>query len=359
MPMNATILRLPDLGDADAAAWRRFQAADPALASPYFCLDYLTTLETVHPGVRVLRVGPADAPAGYLPYRKDMFGLARPADGLLGDLHGVIAMPETRLDLAEALNSTGIGGYAFSALPYEQVRHGLRGNNGDGNQIVDLSQGYESYLRERYDYSSSFRRTHRKVLGFLENPALTIDHKTFDEEAFKRLIELKQQGYARAGHFDIFQLGWPEQLLRKLADSESGEVKGILSIMRLEGELVAACFCMQSASVLHYWFPGYEDRFADQKPGHAMLFSLIEWAAAQGVTEVHLGLGNVQYKRQMASFTAPVRQGTLGVGLPQKALAGFHGWSTRREAEGRRLGAVSAKLSRKIDRVAMSGKLSA
>ncbi|WP_300380692.1 GNAT family N-acetyltransferase [Henriciella sp.] len=357
--MNATILRLPDLSDADAAAWRSFQASDPALASPYFSLDYLGVLETVYPGIRVLKLGPADAPAGFLPYRSDMLGTARPADGFLGDLHGVIAMPGTRLDMTSALKAAGIGGYAFSALPYQQVRHGFRGSNGDGNQVVDLSQGYEAYLQERYNYNSSFRRTHRKVLAFLDNPALSVEHDTFDVKAFRRLIELKQQGYGRAGHFDIFQLGWPEHLLHQLAQNDCGEVKGVLSVMRLEGELVAACFCMRSASVLHYWFPGYEDRFADQKPGHAMLFSLLDWAGAQGIKEVHLGLGNVQYKRQMASFAAPVRQGTLAIALPQKALAGFHAWSARWEAEGRGAGAFSARVARKIERVAMSGKLSA
>ena len=190
------------------------RAQDDALASPYFSLDYLTALDSVYPGVEVIRVTEAGAPLAFLPFRRDMIGTGRAPDGLLGDLHGVIAAPNTSIDLPATLRQCGLGGYAFSAVPYQQARHGLAGAAGEGNQVMDLTGGYAGYLAERYEASSSFRRTHRKIEKLLDSGEVQITHDTFDETAFRRLIELKQDGYASAGHFDVFSLGWPEALLR-------------------------------------------------------------------------------------------------------------------------------------------------
>lgn len=359
MIQSAKILPLSELSATDAEAWEAFRASDRALASPYFALDYLRLLDAVYPGVEVMRVDSGGTTIGFLPFRRDFLGTARTPDGLLGDLHGVIADANTEVELAQLMKSGQIGGYAFSAVPFQQARHGLQGFHGDGNQILDLTSGYEGYLKERYAASSSFRRTHRKIEKLLERSDVEITHGLFDETVFKRLIELKQEGYAGAGHFDVFSLGWPELLLRRLIESTDMSVSGVLSTMTIGGEFAAACFCMRSNRVLHYWFPGYEKAFADLKPGHALLFSIAEWAASQGLHEFHLGLGDIQYKRQMASFAAPVRAGTVAVGAPQKLLAQFFAWSTAREARNAAFGKLSAKAARKLERVAAVGNLRA
>ncbi|MEQ8557450.1 MAG: GNAT family N-acetyltransferase [Henriciella sp.] len=359
MTQTATLLPLPALSANDKASWTSFRAEDPSLASPYFALSYLQTLEKVHPGIEVLKVCEGERTVGFLPFRRDLIGTCRPPDGPLADLHGVIASPDSAIDLSTALETAGLGGYAFSAVPYQQARHGLSGMTGEGNQIIDLSAGYDGWLAERYEANSAFRRTHRKILKLFDDHEIEITHDRFDPRVFNRLIELKQDGYASAGHFDVFSLGWPQALLDALCHEETGEVRGVMSVMKINGEVAAACLCMRSASVLHYWYPGYEKAFADLKPGHAMLFSLAEWAAGEGISEFHLGLGNVQYKRQMASYAAPVRQGVLAVATPQKILTRFNAWSQAREASGGRLFALPAKLARKVDRVALMGRLSA
>lgn len=359
MSQSATRLPIRALSTGDRHAWNTLRASDPALASPYFSLAYLDMVDEVHPQVEVVRICEDGRAVAYLPLRRDMLGTARPADGPMGDLHGVIADPATTIDLPAALQAAGLGGYAYSAVPYQQARHGLVCAEGAGNQVMDLSEGYQAYLDERYSASSSFRRTHRKIDSLLTSGRVEISHDSFDEGVFRRLIELKQDGYAGAGHFDIFALGWPQALLRALAQQQTGEVRGVLSIMQIDGEFAAACLCMRSQSVLHYWFPGYEKAFADLKPGHAMLFSLGQWAAAQGTRELHLGLGDIQYKRQMASFAAPVLAGSVAVAAPQRLVSGFQTWSAARERDGRSFGQFTAKLARKVERVTMLGRLSA
>lgn len=347
-------LNLSDLSDIDAETWARFQAADPVLSSPYFSLAYFKAVDKVRPGVKVMRFYDCGRISGYWPFRKGPFGTARPVAGTMDDLHGIIAHPKASADLNDPILRRHIGGYAFSAVPSQQRRHGLRGQYGSGNQVMDLSQGYDAWLEGRSADSSNFRREWRKAQKLLDTPHVTVHHDLIDQASFDRLIELKREAYHRAGHFDLFKLKWPRALLTELLKSSDDAARGVLSTLRIEGEIAAIAYCMRSTRALHYWFPAYEANFAKQKPGLALLFALAQWADQERLTELHLGLGDTQYKRQMASWMMPVRGGTLALAPPQQLATDFSKWGARIEGNNRLLD-VPAKYTRKYERMALSG----
>ncbi|MEO1659652.1 MAG: GNAT family N-acetyltransferase [Pseudomonadota bacterium] len=347
-------LEFCDLSRADKALWGNYQAADPDLASPYFSLAYFEAVERVRPGIKVLRFYEKDRIAAFWPIRKGPMGTARPVAGTMDDLHGIIAHPSIRLDMQTDGVRRHIGGYAFSAVPYGQRRHGLHGQHGDGNQVMDLSHGYATWHAQRSAESSNFRRESRKACKLIEAETTAIHHDVIDPASFHRLIELKQDAYARSGHFDIFSLGWPKALLESLLASGNDDARGILSTLRIDGEVAAICYSMRSLTCLHYWFPAYEAGFAKLKPGLALLFSLAEWASDEGLQELHLGLGDTQYKRQMASWMMPVRGGALALSRPQQFATDFTRWGHRVEGKHRLLD-VPAKYARKYERMALSG----
>ena len=354
MHSNAEYLDLKDLTDVDLHIWQGFQATDPSLASPYFSAAYFQAVDTVRPGVKVLRFYENGRPAGYWPFRKGAFGTARPVAGSMDDLHGIIAHPAARLDVQHSDVRRRIGGYAFSAVPFAQRRHGLHGQTGDGNQVIDLSRGFETWLAERSAESSNFRREWRKSEKLMNTPDVVIRHDVVDLVSFDRLIALKRDAYRQSGHFDIFGLNWPRSLLLALLETGENSARGILSTLSIEGKVAAICYCMRSESVLHYWFPAYEAQFAKQKPGLALLFSLAQWASQEGLSEFHLGLGNTQYKRQMASWMMPVRAGALALSPAQHFATEFTAWGSRLEGQNRLLN-VPAKYARKYERMALSG----
>lgn len=354
MHSSVDYLPLRELSDLDIALWTRFQHADPALASPYFSHAYFQAVDQVRPGIKVLRFYENGRLAAYWPFRKGPLGTARPVAGTMDDLHGIIAHPKAVLDLNHPPVRRFIGGYAFSALPFEQRRHGLDGQYGSGNQVIDLSDGFDAWLASRSGESSNFRREWRKAQKLVSDPSVKVRHDVVDTASFDRLISLKREAYAGAGHFDLFKLDWPQALLLELLKSPDENARGVLSTLSIEGETAAIAYCMRSASVLHYWFPAYEAKFAKQKPGLAMLFSLAEWADQEDLTELHLGLGDTQYKRQMASWMMPVRGGTLALAPVQQIATDFSKWGARIEGQNRLLD-VPAKYTRKYDRMALSG----
>ena len=354
MRSRVECLNFADLSRTDRALWTNFQAADPSLASPYFSVGYVDAVEAVRPGIQVMRFYEHERPAAFWPYRKGPFGTARPVAGPMDDLHGIIAHPTVRLDLNQSAIRQHIGGYAFSALPFQQRRHGLNGQYGGGNQVIDLTSGFDAWHAARAAESSNFRREWRKAQKLIEAEKTLIRHDVIDPQSFDRMIALKRDAYAQSGHFDIFQMDWPRALLEQLSKTGDDNARGVLSTLSLDGETAAMVYSMRSATALHYWFPAYEPKFAKQKPGLALLFTLIKWAALEGLQEVHLGLGNSQYKRQMASWMMPVRAGALALSPVQQYATGFTTWGARIEGRNR-LSSVPSKYARKYERMALSG----
>lgn len=358
MHSSVDYLDFSQLSDIDVQMWTRFQTADPALASPYFSHAYAKAVDSVRPGVKVLRFHENGRIAAYWPIRKGPLGTARPIAGSMDDLHGIIAHPKAVLDLRHATVRRHIGGYAFSAVPYQQARHGLSGQYGDGNQVMDLSSGFADWHEARSQESSNFRREWRKAQKILEHDAVEVRFDVVDAKSFDRMIDLKRHAYAEAGHFDLFQLGWPRALLLELMKYDDGNARGVLSTLSIDGETAAIAYCMRSTRVLHYWFPAYEAKFAKQKPGLALLFALAEWADQENITELHLGLGNTQYKRQLASWMMPVRGGAFALAPVQKMATKFSQWSAQIDGQNRIL-SLPAKFTRKYERIALSGRLRA
>lgn len=354
MYSSVDYLEWGELTETDRNIWTALQAADPSLASPYFSFGYYDAVEAVRPGLKVLRFFQDGRPAAYWPFRKGPFGTARPVAGSMDDLHGIIAHPTARIDVHDAQVRRHLGGYAFSAVPYQQRRHGLVGQVGAGNQVMDLSAGYTAWCTARSAESSNFRRQWRKSQKLLDDPTTRVRHELIDARSFDRLIELKRDAYQRAGHFDLFQLAWPRELLLELLKSSDPNARGVLSTLSIGDEVAAIAYCMRSDAVLHYWFPAYEAQFAKQQPGLALLFDLAEWAASEGMGELHLGLGDTQYKRHMASWMMPVRGGAVALSPTQHLATRFSDWGARIEGQNRVLN-LPAKYVRKYERMALSG----
>ncbi|MEM7329037.1 MAG: GNAT family N-acetyltransferase [Pseudomonadota bacterium] len=354
MRSRVECLNFSELTRTDRALWTNFQAADPGLASPYFSIGYFDAVEAVRPGIKVMRFYQHDRPAAYWPFRNGPFNTARPVAGQMDDLHGIIAHPTVAVDLGQPAVRQQIGGFAFSAIPYQQQRHGLSGQAGDGNHVIDLSAGFAAWQASRAATSANFRREWRKAEKLLSAETTSIRHDVIDPQSFDRLIDLKRNAYAEAGHFDIFHLNWPRLLLERLSKSGDDNARGVLSTLSIHGETAAMVYCLRSATALHYWFPAYETKFAKHKPGLALLFTLAKWAALEGLLELHLGLGSVQYKRQMSSWMMPVRSGALALSPVQQYATEFTAWGRRIEGRNR-VSAMPAKYTRKYERMALSG----
>ncbi|XBQ15683.1 MAG: GNAT family N-acetyltransferase [Oceanicaulis sp.] len=312
--MDVRLKDVSSLSSDDREAWAAFQAADPALASPYFALGFLDAVAAARSDVRVVCAYEAGAPVGFLPLHTGPLGHARPLGGPLGDHHGLIAARGARLDIDALLAAAKVPVFDFFGAVAEagfQDREGVR----DGSWVVDLGGGYDAYLARQKKPGGNTFRTIMAANRKLEEAGEVVFR--FDDrrpETLEALLEWKSGQYHASGHFDVFSVEWTRKLIHHLSASENPGARALVSSVELNGALVAAHFGLLGERALHYWFPAYDPDFARLAPGNALLSRLLEALAGEGIAEVHLGPGEYRYKAALGSWQFALVQGCAGQG---------------------------------------------
>lgn len=349
------VLRTPAaLSVDDRAAWTLFQSGDPALASPYFSLGFLDAVVHVRRDVRVVCAYENGAPLAFLPLHVSLFGHARPLGGPLGDHHGLIAAPGARIDLDTLIAGSGVGVYDFHGGLGTQAAFRTQGLDVEGSWVIDLSGGYDAFVDARAAMEPKAFRNIRSRQRKIESEGAVFRLNDTRPEVFEAALRWKSAQYRASGHFDVFSVGWTKQLLQNLSSEQGGEdCRGMVSSLEIGGELAAVHIGMRSRTVLHYWFPVYDPKFARFGPGLALLMEISRAVSEDGVTEVHLGPGDYDFKAHLSSWQMPLVSGYAGAGLP--ALVRGAAAAIEHGAERLPLGRVShwpGKAFRRIDALA-------
>ncbi|MFN3834607.1 MAG: GNAT family N-acetyltransferase [Glycocaulis sp.] len=347
-------VRPEKLGDEARAAWRAFQAADPALASPYFSLGFLDAMAASRRDTSVAVLREEGKITAFLPFHRGVMGHARPLGGPLGDHHGYIAAQGTRIHLPSFLKAAGIGALDFHGALGSQTSFQPHAREIDGSWVMDLSAGFDAYVASRTAMESKAFRNLRARRRKLEQAAEGFTVRVHDTRphVLETALEWKSAQYRRTGHFDVFSVGWTNDLIRNLVAGGLDNASGAVSSLEIGGELAAIHVGMRSERVLHYWFPVYDPAFAVFGPGLALLMEIAEALSQDGVNEIHLGPGEYSFKAELASWQFPVLTGFAAAPSLAGVARGLAD-SVERSAERLPLGALSklpGKAFRRLDR---------
>jgi CelD/BcsL family acetyltransferase involved in cellulose biosynthesis len=217
---------------------------------------------------------------------------------------------------------------------------------------MDLSGGYENYSRARREDGSeqikkagNLRRKLEREIGPLEFFA----HRA-DEASLRLLLAWKSQQYLASGTTDVFSYDWTVAMLRRLMEIQTAEFAGMLSVLSVNGRVIAAHFGMRSKTTWHYWFPSYDHEFARFSPGLLLLLKMAEAAPAMGIKTIDLGKGESQYKQRLGSGETAITEGSVVVkpwaSMWRKVRRNTENWSGTFGP----VGGVPAKLLRRVDR---------
>jgi len=313
--LNVTAVKPADLTPAERAAWQAFVDADPALASPYFSLGFLDAVNGARRDTRVLVARRRGDIIAFLPLHAGLMGHARPLAGPLGDHHGLIAAPGIDLDLGEMLKAGGVGVFGFHGGLAGQApfrRHALER---DGSWVIDLSGGYDAFVEARCAVDAKAFRNLRARRRKLEGAEGGFDFRINDDrpEVLQTALAWKSAQYKRTGVFDAFSVRWTVNLLNNI---KANDCRLQVSSLEIGGRLAAVHVGMRTDRVLHYWFPAYDPEFSSFGPGLALLMEICQVMAADGVSEVHLGPGDYDFKSQLASWQIGLVGGFAGQGAP-------------------------------------------
>ena len=213
----------------------------------------------------------------------------------------------------------------FHALPASQEAFAPYHERTVESHFIDTKnglEGYEAALRasgsSQLQRWRSWRRKAEKDFKKIE----FVPHVT-DPRVLDTLLEWKSRQYRETGTIDNWSIGWMRALMHRIHARQGEEFSGMLSALYFDGELAAAHMGMRSRTVWHWWFPRFEEKFEDWRPGLLLLNRLIEHAPRLGVKRIDLGYGDETYKFRHRSGAIPLAQGR--VEMPSIA-ASFRRW---------------------------------
>lgn len=353
--MDVGSKRPSELNAAEIEAWRAFVAADPALASPYFALEFAQCCEEARDDTRVLIIREAGQIVGFLPLHTGKLGYARPLAGPMGDVQGVIAEPGVELDLHAVLRQAGLPLFAFHAGLSSQKAFRDNADEIAASWMLDLSEGFDAWEARRGQVDSKAMRTlrsRRRKLGEIEGGHRYVMDET-SPEAFERMLEWKGQQYAATKVFNVFSVAWTRNLLKAVLRRKGEFFSGSSSSLYVGDQLVSVHIGMESDRLSHYWFPAYHADFSKLSAGVLLLTEAARAAAAKGHFALELGPGDFQFKRDLSSYQIGLARGCIANPSLLRATRNA-GQALARTVEAAPLGPVKqwpGKLMRKIDRL--------
>ncbi len=327
--MRVSVLRPQELAGDQLAAWRGFQAGNPALASPFLRPEFAQLVATVRHDVVAAVIERDGVECGFFAFQRCR-RVGRPVGGGLSDCQAIIAAPGWDCDARALTRASGLAVYNFTNMRADQRpfvpfhRHVLE------SPIIDLtSGGFEAYAEGRRAAGRSVvtqTLSHARRLERQLGPLRFVMHDP-DARSLHRLVEWKRHQYRQdrwGGPLDVFSHRWTIELLELIHAAQTREFSGVLSALWAGDTMVAAHMGMRSSTVLHYWFPAYDAAHAKLAPGRILLLEMVRAAAAAGIRSVELGAGGEGYKSRFANAAVSVAAGF--VGSPSVPLWGRRLW---------------------------------
>ncbi|QDU40120.1 hypothetical protein Mal4_44750 [Maioricimonas rarisocia] len=327
MPVTIETIRPQEIDASLRDAWCRLLAEQPQFASPFFHPAYAQQLAEVRPQVEVAVLNDGGRPVGFFPYERHKGNVARPLGIRLADFQGVVAAPDVEWSAAELLRGARLSLWHFDHLLPASKTFAPYVLESAPSPYLDLSAGYDEYVTERRKAGTAQITQSGRKRRKLQRERGTVEFRWHDpdDEAFEKLLEWKAAQRARTKTLDILQWDWVRTFLRELRNHEEPGFRGLMSTIRVEGELAAVHLGLATDRTFHYWFPTYDAAFYRYSPGVILLLEMARECAERGITRFDLGKGNDDYKNSFASAATEVATGAVDPApLRRAARSGWH-----------------------------------
>ncbi|WP_157861454.1 GNAT family N-acetyltransferase [Desulfurivibrio alkaliphilus] len=281
------------------------------MASPYFRPEFTQAVAEVREDLFVGLMEAENRVVGFFPFHRRWGGVARPVGLGLSDYHGVIAEPEADWTAEGLMRGCRLVRWEFDHLLSGQAQWQTYRQNLEPSPTIDTSQKYEHYeaIRRKLGGKQLYETNRRiRKLAREHEPHRFVFH-TDDAAAFEAMIAWKRLQCQRTGVHDYFGLGWTVELVRRINAHDSIHFGGVLSALYVGDKLAAVHFGMRTKTVLHSWFPGYDDEFHQYSPGLILLVEMIRHACDGDISYIDLGKDVLPYKEKFMTGAIQVAEG--------------------------------------------------
>ena len=354
--MQIDVISPTELSEGDVAAWASLQSQDRILASPFLSPYWAQALMEVdgpdRKNGKIAILSQGGETKGFMAARAGRF-TALPIGAPMCDYQALVAPRDLTVDPQRIARAFGVSRMDFHTLLADQANFTPFMRGYSEGQVVDLAEGYEAYETARKAAGSGvFKDTAKKGRKMQAEVGEIVFTPMSDSQAdFDQLIDWKRQQYRTTRQTDIFDAGWPLDLIRGLFGRVGPGFGGAFFTLHVGGKLAAAHFAFRGADQLHAWFIAHDDELARYSPGVALIIEILKWGAANGFRELDFGAGDQRFKLQLATHPRKVAHGFVGRPSPATLMRGAE-YGVRAAAEALPLGRASAlpgKAMRRLD----------
>lgn len=311
--LRCEVVTPAELGAPERARWAEIRQASPELASPFFAYEFTASVAAARADARVAVLERDRAIVGFLPFHAGRTAIGRPIGTKLSDYQGAIVEPSVEWSAPELVRLAGLRAYSFDHLVAAQAPFRPFFARVDVSPVIDLSEGYEAYLRGQREAGrdDGLREAAKKRRRLERRFAVRFELHEPDRRAVATLLCWKSEQYRRTGVFDVLSRPWVIAVLERLHATQTDELAGVLSCLYADEKLIAVHFGIRAGCVLHSWFPAYDVEYAKLSPGLVLLQAIVEAAPAHGIRTIDLGKGSETYKDRLANRAIELGAGSL------------------------------------------------
>lgn len=299
------VLKPAELQPSHVSTWHRIIAENPRFASPFFSPEYSLAVSQVIPNVWVGVQHEDDEPVAFLPFERSPEGIGSRLR--FCDFQGVVSIPGKIENMREFIRNCGLQAWEFDHLLADQTESVPYHQNLHASYCMDLTQGFEDYIKERTTAGTSLIKKTRNLERRLEREHGQLRFELHDgnPSILTKLLEWRTSKYPKARHPPEIEY----QILRELLVERSSHCHGTLSVFYVNDEIAACHFGLRSPSAWHYWFPAYNPKLELFSPGNILLLRMAETAAKMGIRTIDLGKGEQDYKKRFSNKTVSIAEG--------------------------------------------------
>jgi CelD/BcsL family acetyltransferase involved in cellulose biosynthesis len=310
--MTVSAIRPNELGASEEKLWREYQNLSPLGGHPFFSLTYARAACQADERGRVAVVEDGGKIRAFIPYTSGPDRIATALGGGFTLLDGLVSDGDP-VDLKAVIRKAELRGWRFSHAPTEL--HALDPYRYEGDYhhepiyFVDLRDGYEGYLqglpssvKKRISRTGTYRRAVQREIG-----EISFDWNDADQSHLGLLLDWKSAQFESVRNW----LSTPgvHELVRDLADSDSADCTGVMSVLSAGGKPISIIFSLQCDTIIAPWILAYDPDYSRFSPGTIEWLSLFEEAARRGVEMVDFGFGGNSYKQRFGNATYSVGGG--------------------------------------------------
>jgi len=313
------VLMLVEIFPGDAlpgdlvAEWRKLRDGQPELATPFLAPEFIQCVAAARPGVQVMVVSDCQGLALVAPFYRQSRTTAGPVADTFSDIEGAIIRPGFRPNVTQLMRAARLTRWQFRRWLAHQTMFTQYAACQYGNPLIDLSNGWDAYYRERRAAGSElWKKTAQKKRRIERSIGeIRFDFHQKDFQQLELVLQWKRHWTDAKGIYNPIGEPWHRELLRNLLHCHTDRFGSGIASLFVNDQFIAGIFYVRDGARASLWISGFDPEFGAYTPGMVCYYELLRAAPEHGLFLFEEGCGDEFFKTRLSSKYELLAEGEI------------------------------------------------